>query len=230
MFGMTTNYCTAATRSRRAFTLIELLVVVAIIAVLAAFLFPVFASAREKSRQASCASNLRQLATAMTMYAQDNDETYAWTDHYAGVISPTYGNYWQAMIYPYVKSAQVYLCPTAGQSVVGYDPLADQRVYDTATYSINVLAFPDDFGTPASVIPQPSKLIMLGDSDAGAIGPPHYLFRFYMYYTNRHSGGCNLAFVDGHVKWSPVDKYFTKVGPPREARVYPYWFLWANDQ
>src|SRR5437660_1778673 len=62
-------------RQRRAFTLIELLVVIAIIAILAAILFPVFAQAREKARQATCQSNLRQIGMAVQMYAQDFDET-----------------------------------------------------------------------------------------------------------------------------------------------------------
>ena len=60
---------------RRGFTLIELLVVIAIIAILAAILFPVFAKAREKARQTSCLSNLKEIQLAALMYAQDNDET-----------------------------------------------------------------------------------------------------------------------------------------------------------
>jgi prepilin-type N-terminal cleavage/methylation domain-containing protein len=62
-------------RTSPAFTLIELLVVIAIIAILAAILFPVFAQAREKGRQAACLSNTKQIALALSMYTQDFDET-----------------------------------------------------------------------------------------------------------------------------------------------------------
>jgi len=63
-------------RQRWGFTLIELLVVIAIIAILAAILFPVFAQARDKARQASCLSNCKQMGTAWMMYTQDYDETF----------------------------------------------------------------------------------------------------------------------------------------------------------
>src|SRR6266516_2599720 len=69
-------------RHRRGFTLIELLVVIAIIAILAAILFPVFAQARDKARATGCLSNCKQLGTAVTMYAQDNDERFFWQAAY----------------------------------------------------------------------------------------------------------------------------------------------------
>ncbi|MCW3058810.1 MAG: prepilin-type N-terminal cleavage/methylation domain [Capsulimonas sp.] len=87
------------------FTLIELLVVIAIIAILAAILFPVFAKAREKARQISCASNLRQIGIGMLQYTQDNDENYPTGS--AGVL----GEGWAGTVYPYVKSTGVFKCP-----------------------------------------------------------------------------------------------------------------------
>ena len=97
------------------FTLIELLVVIAIIAILAAILFPVFAKAREKARQISCASNEKQLALGMIQYTQDNDETYPWgsqqTPNDPTNNSAHYGRGWAGKIYSYVKSTGVYKCP-----------------------------------------------------------------------------------------------------------------------
>jgi prepilin-type N-terminal cleavage/methylation domain-containing protein/prepilin-type processing-associated H-X9-DG protein len=97
-----------AIRNGRAFTLIELLVVIAIITILAAILFPVFARARENARRASCLSNMRQLGMGFLQYAQDYDERLP-----ANVgTGNSFGAYWTTGIYPYVKSAQVYTCPS----------------------------------------------------------------------------------------------------------------------
>ncbi|MDR3709021.1 MAG: DUF1559 domain-containing protein [Capsulimonadaceae bacterium] len=96
------------------FTLIELLVVIAIIAILAAILFPVFAQAREKARQAQCISNLKQIGIALLQYTQDNDETLV--PAYAnrggtGVGNGTWSENWCSLIYPYTKTVKVYFCP-----------------------------------------------------------------------------------------------------------------------
>src|SRR5919205_3400091 len=91
----------------RAFTLIELLVVIAIIAILAAILFPVFAQAREKARQTACLSNTKQLGLGIMQYVQDYDGYYP----YVRVLSTPNSN-WGNAIYPYVKSTQVFVCPS----------------------------------------------------------------------------------------------------------------------
>lgn len=106
--------------SRRAkgFTLIELLVVIAIIAILAAILFPVFAQARSKARQASCISNSKQIGTALLMYAQDYDEQFP-SGRYNLLLpnAADYGKGWAGQTAAYMKNTQLLKCPedfTAG--------------------------------------------------------------------------------------------------------------------
>ena len=114
-------------RKLSAFTLIELLVVIAIIAILAAILFPVFAQAREKARQAACLSNTKQLGNALAMYTQDFDEVLpmgGWA------VGPTNGSRWYRDLYPYVKSLDVYTCPD-----ITDNPMAISGYYRPTLYN-----------------------------------------------------------------------------------------------
>ncbi len=123
---------------RRGFTLIELLVVIAIIAILAAILFPVFAKAREKARQTSCLSNVRQIATGILSYVQDNDETFPLAYQWIGGSISMYNTWiptpgWLGRhnmgpmnaIQPYVKNTQLYKCPSAAMGTNVYSGYAE---------------------------------------------------------------------------------------------------------
>ena len=202
---------------RKGFTLIELLVVIAIIAILAAILFPVFAKAREKARQTSCLNNLKQLSLGFLQYAQDYDEMFCsmgnatmltpsvpdhpyFNAHSAGTNPPATADYyytsWASQVYPYVKNAQIYLCPSTSYACyrVAYGvPSSGINAAQTGTTSI--------FGRPAmSAIKRPAEIMMIGEKGAG--GGNQYMLAG-QYYAGRmnHNEGSNLAFFDGHAKW-----------------------------
>jgi prepilin-type N-terminal cleavage/methylation domain-containing protein/prepilin-type processing-associated H-X9-DG protein len=121
--------------SRKGFTLIELLVVIAIIAILAAILFPVFAKAREKARQATCESNLKQIGLATLQYNQDYDEAF-YPHRENGVPNPlvsqfpttqitgnaTGRTFWISLLQPYTKSLGLFKCPSNPNAWAGGDP------------------------------------------------------------------------------------------------------------
>lgn len=213
---------------RKGFTLIELLVVIAIIAILAAILFPVFAKAREKARQASCLSNVKQLMLGILSYTQDYDEVLP--DHYTH--GGPYGTVpWNAKLEAYVKNHQIFVCPsnkfnhcTTEGSAWGYVTWAR---YWPISYGFNTWNGGGTGGTPPgpgytgprgrslSWVVRPAECIFIGD---------HYAcYQFYCTTsnfvddwnnrTNRpHNGGGNFAFIDGHAKWMSTLKNMDFVG------------------
>jgi len=184
-------------KHRKGFTLIELLVVIAIIAILAAILFPVFANAREKARQASCLSNLKQMGNAMMMYVQDYDDVfpmeYNGPDgitffHRGSLVSTTYGCY-QPLIYPYVNNKKVFMCPS---STRGYSAEAFSYDYGMNCYVSGYMWG----GAPCtlSMIPKPAGVLVVADTAYKCIDRVDRII-------GRHNGGAVLMFSDGHAKW-----------------------------
>ncbi len=201
-------------RRKCGFTLIELLVVIAIIAILAAILFPVFAKAREKARQTTCTSNLRQMATAVLMYAQDYDERLpgpvAWNP---GQPLP-----WDLVILPYTKNWQLVMCPSNPRSSMNaWGPYYtfSHPAFPTYSYNANLV------GASLGQVSVPAETCMLGDSqhpglslqdvrtawpkicaDFGGHGgcPAKGPIGDALPYA-AHNDGNLRAYCDGHAKW-----------------------------
>ena len=234
---------------RRGFTLIELLVVIAIIAILAAILFPVFAKAREKARQTSCASNCKQMSLGVLQYVQDYDEHTpgCYGDSTVGGCPPLppgpvsgsggAGSWWMwvDMIYPYVKNTQIFYCPSNNGGV---------------SYNASQFAMPGShtaFGLAVATIGHPSQCIMLFDSpglrscgEPAGLPLPGASGWGYCYGTpainekglpnaganaadrSRHNNGCNYAFMDGHVKWMGNSVTFA-VNTTTDPNFLAYW-------
>jgi prepilin-type N-terminal cleavage/methylation domain-containing protein/prepilin-type processing-associated H-X9-DG protein len=204
------KHMTHEIRRKTGFTLIELLVVIAIIAILAAILFPVFARARENARRTSCLSNTKQLGLATLMYDQDYDEKLP--PAYANG-APSTMNWWGPIIEPYVKSVQVYFCPSdsAQTSSSTYSPASVS--YGWNYYWLQNKPMGDDLhgGVSLAAIDAVSQTVLLGDSNGETTGTPPVPSNRYIIYpccayipVERHLEGVNMAFVDGHSKWYKV--------------------------
>jgi len=205
---------------RCGFTLIELLVVIAIIAILAAILFPVFARAKMSAQASTCLSNMRQLATAVVLYSDDNHGTLPPCILYP--IPPgTRGweqaaRLWRGLLIPYVKKGDDgFICPAISKWAVewfseeaGFPREADVR----STYAINQPMVgwvwpPSITIRMMSDFPRPSKIIVLNETygpvDAGfsLVGDPSVLAsNVKKYAPHVHNGRITIGFMDGHAK------------------------------
>ncbi len=205
-----------------AFTLIELLVVIAIIAILAAILFPVFAKAREKARQSSCQSNLKQVGLAFMQYVQDYDERFMMCRYPDGRLNPAGFNgtiilySWPQLASAYMKSWQLLRCPSDERQRPTYGGAAANPL-EVWSYGRNYGYFNGAKATVAAElalaqINEPSELIMVGEPDScNRCGPRSANWptsgtdsvdtQMGSLLDARHNDGMNFNFHDGHVKW-----------------------------
>lgn len=185
--------------TRKAFTLIELLVVIAIIAILASILFPVFGRARENARRSSCQSNLKQIGLGIKQYTQDYDERFPSIPSVAPVDVPG----WAYAIQPYMKSEQIFQCPSeTGTTPTGVDLLARAGTDGFSDYYINAnLADANGIAVTESAIEYSSNSVMNGEGRGVTGSANNYAQQNPAVGQARHLEGANYAFVDGHVKW-----------------------------
>jgi prepilin-type N-terminal cleavage/methylation domain-containing protein/prepilin-type processing-associated H-X9-DG protein len=214
-------------RQRRGFTLIELLVVIAIIAILAAILFPVFARARESARRTQCASNLKQLGMAITMYLQDFDETFPYGQNWRG-LDATQDRYYAlgsaSKINVYVKNEAVWHCPDdqtwdikGNQRYTSYgseiDGWYDTYYWDPRTGGDQTQPCPGGpcngalQGVKLAAVGHPSQKPLMFDELGWHVGFADVLVRDPKTFKVIDGARRNMLYVDGHVKFEPISAY-----------------------
>ena len=192
-------------RRSQGFTLIELLVVIAIIAILAAILFPVFAKAREKARQSSCSSNIKQIVLAHAQYMTDYDQ-YTCPSYLPGP-----NTYYAQHLMAYVKNSTMFICPSAAQQGAG--TLSNSNIGYGWNYNWLTYAPPGRTAGYSLPTAHESQITEVADTIVAADSRDNldYVIRndpINTVYSPefRHNEGANFGFIDGHVKWLKSDE------------------------
>ena len=195
---------------RSAFTLIELLVVIAIIAILAAILFPVFGRARENARRSSCQSNLKQIGLGILQYKQDYDERFPLYGT-AAAASPATVSGWAYTVQPYVKSEQIFQCPSDTATLVAAATATAQERAVAVGYTDYWYNFQlgNGSGISDAALEYAANTVLNGDGNgASSASASNYNIDKADGGSgeNRHFEGANYSFADGHVKWLRAGK------------------------
>ncbi len=197
--------------SKGAFTLIELLVVIAIIAILAAILFPVFARARENARRSSCQSNEKQIGIAVMQYLQDYDEKYPVQNEAA---TPPY--LWFTPLQPYIKSTQVFRCPSCSDAAHNSNSTTTPSDYVANGFFARGYA-QAQFQSVAEQIMATERADGATDIDYHPWDPAEFQSHIAI---TRHLDGANYLFADGHVKWLKWERTLSPIAPGAAGQGY----------